>query len=466
MSLRAWREFHFEAWLAGAIAFLAGFALLARFGLVGAALGLELIAAAFWWWARRAPDRDEQLPRWAWLRRPAVALWLAAALTFVLPERRHDLAPETSQPSWVVPLAADQRDPLEPLRWLRALAVLWAGLELLAALPLSRPYPDLTGPGASNTSAPLVGPWVTAALPAAGFLVLWRQADVWTGAPVVREAAALLLWFAATIAALRAYTRRSWAASLRWLAVADSAFAAMLIALNAVPLRVALLLWIAAWGGRSLALAAELRGRSSRRGPELARLWRIAGWTAGAALSWPLLVAVGFRGGQLRLLEFVLCAAPVSLCAWLSLRRVVEVPDRRAIRRSDPWMAGSRAVALGILMLGPLALVGAWWTGFEASWPGSVFALLPALLGAWPAPARVPVAGETPRFGTPGSARDFALATFRAVTAFERSLAAAVDALLRAIGMPARDLHTGDAQEYLLFLVGLCVLALVVPLFR
>ena len=31
---------------------------------------------------------------------------------------------------------------------------------------------------------------------------------------------------------------------------------------------------------------------------------------------------------------------------------------------------------------------------------------------------------------------------------------------------PLRDLHTGDAQEYLLFLVGLAVLALVLPLLR
>jgi hypothetical protein len=31
---------------------------------------------------------------------------------------------------------------------------------------------------------------------------------------------------------------------------------------------------------------------------------------------------------------------------------------------------------------------------------------------------------------------------------------------------PSRDLHTGDAQEYLLFLVGLSVLALVLPLLR
>jgi hypothetical protein len=31
---------------------------------------------------------------------------------------------------------------------------------------------------------------------------------------------------------------------------------------------------------------------------------------------------------------------------------------------------------------------------------------------------------------------------------------------------PSRDLHTGDAQEYLLFLIGLSVVALFLPLLR
>ena len=62
--------------------------------------------------------------------------------------------------------------------------------------------------------------------------------------------------------------------------------------------------------------------------------------------------------------------------------------------------------------------------------------------------------------------RDFALSVFRLVVTLERQLAAAVGALLRGLGAPARDLHTGDAQEYLLFLVGLSVLSLLLPLLR
>ena len=38
--------------------------------------------------------------------------------------------------------------------------------------------------------------------------------------------------------------------------------------------------------------------------------------------------------------------------------------------------------------------------------------------------------------------------------------------IARALGAPARDLHSGDAQEYLLFLVGVAVLALLLPVLR
>jgi hypothetical protein len=34
------------------------------------------------------------------------------------------------------------------------------------------------------------------------------------------------------------------------------------------------------------------------------------------------------------------------------------------------------------------------------------------------------------------------------------------------LAAPLRDLHTGDAQEYLLFLVGVAVLALLLPVLR
>lgn len=452
--------------LAGLLAATLGLVLLALPGLPAAALGVEAVALAFWLWARGAADRHEHLPRWAWLRRPAMALWLAAALALALPEAPppRDTGPAApgGVPRLVRAIAPDERDPLRTLRLLQALAVLWAGLELLAASPASRPYPDLTGP------MPAAGPWLPAMLPAAGFLVLWRQHDAWAHAPLMREIAGLALALAAALAVLRAYTRRTWTASLRWLAVFDSALASLLAAFELVPGPVVFLLWLAAAGGRLTALAAELRGSAGRRGPQLARLWRLAGWTASATLAWPVLVGVGFAGRAFRPVEFLALAAPIFLASALSLRRVVEVPERRAEPRLDAGRVVGLLGAAATLALGPLALLGAWWSGFEASFPGALVALLPPALAAWPrraAGAAFPPVLEAGAAAGAG-ARDFALAVFRSVTWVEGRLAAALAALLRAIGAPARDLHTGDAQEYLLFLAGVSVLALLLPLLR
>src|SRR5438132_514535 len=110
----------------GAIACVAGVALLFMRPLLAAALGLELLAAAFWLWARRGAEGREQLPRWEWLRRPAMAAWLAFALDAVMPLLSRD------------PLL-QSASRLAPLLWLEAAAIVWAGLELVAALPLARP---------------------------------------------------------------------------------------------------------------------------------------------------------------------------------------------------------------------------------------------------------------------------------------------------------------------------------------
>lgn len=458
----------------GIAAMAAGFVLLAMRGLVAAALGLEGVALAFWLWARSSSDPREALARWAWLRRPAMALWFAAALAATLPAplplplavppAKTGLAVVLEVPELVATPTKASRDPLAPLRALEALAILFAGLELLAALPTSRPYPDHAGPLSD------VGAWITGVLPAAGFMVLWRQAELWTAAPLVREFASLALVFAAALAVLRAYSRRTWTASLRWLAVSDSALAAMLIALDAVPRDVVLLLWFAAAGGRLTALATELRGSAARRGALSARLWRLAGFSASACMSVPLLLAVGFPNAHFRPLEFVFVAAPVYLGTALSLRRVTEVPERRALARPDAARVLSLMGASLTLVLAPGALVLAWWQGAEASFPGALVALIPALLAAWP---RTWLARETDlppvvraSVAAGASARDFALSVYRSVLVFERRIADALTALLRALGAPARDLHTGDAQEYLLFLVGVSVLTLLLPLLR
>jgi hypothetical protein len=67
-----------------------------------------------------------------------------------------------------------------------------------------------------------------------------------------------------------------------------------------------------------------------------------------------------------------------------------------------------------------------------------------------------------PRLGR--LARAAARTVFRLVIALEQRVVAIVFGFVRTLVSPLRDLHTGDAQEYLLFLVGLTVLALVLPL--
>ena len=458
----------------GLLAAAAGLALLAYEGVWRAALGVELIALAFWVWARAAADAREQIARWGWLRRPAMALWLAAALAMALPAApvppaapeapRAGLATVLEVPQLSRPAMPAERDPLAPLRALQALAVLWAGLELLGALPASRPYADVTGP------LPYAGPWLPAVLPAAGFLVLWRQSGAWMNGPLLRELAVALLAIAAALAVLRAYTRRTWTASLRWLAVFDSALAALLVALDVVTPEVSVLLWFAAAGGRLLALATEVRGASGRRGPRVTMLWRLAGWTASASLSWMLLAHVVYGNGRWRIAEYVALAAPVYLAAVLSLRRVIEAPERRAVTRTDPWKWAGGAVAVLVTCVGPAAIALAWVGGMHVSAPEAALGLAPALLAFAPRPAAVQTDELPPLLRAPvaagATARDFALSVFRLVVTLERQLAAAVGALLRGLGAPARDLHTGDAQEYLLFLVGLSVLSLLLPLLR
>ncbi|MEQ1832967.1 MAG: hypothetical protein ABL977_07915, partial [Candidatus Eisenbacteria bacterium] len=74
--------------VAGGVCATLGVILLMLPGIAWAARGVELVALAFWLWSRSLPDRGEQMARWAWLRRPAMALWLAAALFLALPELR------------------------------------------------------------------------------------------------------------------------------------------------------------------------------------------------------------------------------------------------------------------------------------------------------------------------------------------------------------------------------------------
>jgi hypothetical protein len=423
----------------GAALCVAGLALLAAPPLVAAALGLELIAAAFFCWARATEHPAEQIERWSWLRRPAAALWLAAALESVSPEPWH-------------PPGAGLWTPPELLAWLRSLAVVWAGLELLAALPLARPYSDRLGP----LIAPL---WLPALLPAAGFAVLWRQSSHWAGVGDVRQAAIVLLLVTAWLASLRALSRRQWTAGLRWLLVSDSALAGVLVALRLVPREAAFLLWLGACGGRAYLLAGELHGASPRRGPLSSGLWRFASLWASAGLAWPALAALAGRPRPAGLALYAVLAVPAALGAAVTVRRLVEAPERRLVVRPQGPLSLSHVAAALTLAVPPLGLAIAWWSGFEASWWPAFLGFLPPLAGAVAALAGRPLALNA-------VARGIARSTFHGVVNRERGLVDLVGRLGRTLSAPLRDLHTGDAQEYLLFLVGVAVLALLLPLLQ
>lgn len=436
-----------DARLGGAILCALGLALLVPDSLASSALAIELLAAAFWLWARAAEDSREQVVRWAWLRRPAMALWLAAAIHAAFPELHAAVAIRRN----VAMLAP----------W-EAAAVTWAGLELLAALPLTRPFSDLPGPLLS------IRPWLPVILPAAGFVVLWKHASHAFGVPGVQRLAILLLLITATLAALRALARQKWTASLRWLVVTDSALAALAVATRTIPAETTFLLWLAACGGHAFLLAGELRGSFPRRGPAITRLWRAASWTALAGLSWTVLIAVASVKGS-RLLYYAVTAIPVTLISWISVGRMLVAPERRMLPRWNPPLLIARAVALLVLTLTPAVLVRAWRAGFEPPLHASVLALAPAVLGGLLALAAQqgqarPFWSTLGRLGA--GAPTMAGALFRLVVGIERRLIAILVALVRALSVPLHDLHTGDAQEYLLFLVGLAVLALTAPLLQ
>jgi hypothetical protein len=124
-------------------------------------------------------------------------------------------------------------------------------------------------------------------------------------------------------------------------------------------------------------------------------------------------------------------------------------------------------MALAVLLSGvPLALASAWWVGFAPRGLIALLALLPAFLGgALGLLAVRPVeAGRGARAGQ--VARHAARRLFRLVVGIERALVSGAARLVRVLATPLRDLHTGDAQEYVLFLVGVAVLAILLPLLR
>jgi len=438
-----------------------GVALLFAPSLLTAALGLELIGAAFWWWARAAPDAAHQVRRWGWIRRAASALWLAFAIQIAVLGLAHAPQPGAGGALLGVPLGMPASWH-EAFRYAQAAAIVWAGLELLAALPFARAFSDLPGPYLEMRS------WLPVLLPAAGFALLWRQDAIWCAVPMVRDATVVLLAITALLAVLRAHGRRTWTACLRWLVVTDCALAALLVAGGTLPRGATLLLWVGAAGAPAFLLAGEMRGSAPRRGAMLTRLWRIAGWVALAALAWPTLVA---HSAPRRWSGFVLpsIALTTGLAAWLSVARLHLAPERRRVMRPDPALTLSHIMGIVVLGLGPLALLIAWWKGFEPKVPTSIAALLPVVVGGWAAASAQQDRAQDlwHRFeGVGDASRILSRRLLELVVHLERNVLEAMGRAIRGMTDPLHDLHTGDAQEYLLFLIGLPVLAVVLPLLR
>ncbi|MEO5618559.1 MAG: hypothetical protein ABIS67_12360 [Candidatus Eisenbacteria bacterium] len=424
--------------LAGALC-AAGFVLLAVPRLLAAALGVECIAAAFWLSARAAEDPSVPLRRWEWLRRPATALWVAVVLQWLQRAVLGDgIAPESLSLAFIQSLGR--------------LAVCWAGLDLLGALPGARTFSDRSGPLAGG------GFRMPALLPPAGALIFLRQPTA--GSLEIRgvDVVQVVLVVAAGIAVLRAFGRRSWRRCLRWLLVTECALAALLAAVAILPIAAALTVWAGACGGLALWLIAEHRGAALRRTPGLIQLWRAAGWTSTTALGWPLVL--GFAHGVRREPALAVAVSLVTaMAAWIVVRRPQPAPERRGLRRPAPPVTFHRVAALLTLTLGPLSLAAAWSQGFRPPLVEGLLALAPFVLGG--ALAMLPQV-PLPRI----AARGLAHGIFHMVARAEHQLVARAGRAARSLASPLRDLHTGDAQEYLLFLVGMCVIMLLLPVLQ
>ena len=187
-------------------------------------------------------------------------------------------------------------------------------------------------------------------------------------------------------------------------------------------------------------------------------------------MSWPALIAAGSDDRRgIEPIYFAAAAFASALAAWITVSRMVAVPERRQMTRPNTAVALSHLGAGLFFIAGPLALVLAWWAGFEPGWRGSIGALVPAAFGGLGA---VVARGQRGAFVRSMLDRAGTVAPvmagrlFRIVIRLERAALSVLGKLISGVTSPLHDLHTGDAQEYLLFLVGIGVLALVIPLLQ
>jgi hypothetical protein len=418
------------------------------------AVALECVVTAFWLWSRRAEDAELHVRRWSWLRRPAAALWLAFALAAV------SGGGEAARVLRSDPMEFGVR---EALQWGAALATWWCALELLSAPPFLRPYPDWIGPHAR------AGSWLPLVLPLCGLAAALRASRLWVGVPGLGPLLATLLLSGALLAVVRAFARPVWTGNLRWLACADASLAAALLALGRAPVAGVLLLLVAAFGTRALLLASEARGADMRRTRASRALWRFVSWLAGGGLAWAVGLELTDAGGGFAAVAMLVAPLVGALGAWITVRRLVAAPERRAHPRSAGVPIVQFALGLGLTWcaLAGLVLVGGRAIVAGGGWAAITLALLLGVAGAAPRLMhRIGGPVVTAMGSVGGRSRSLARAAYHALVRLVAAAVGMVGALGRALLMPLRDLHTGEAQEYLLLLLAFTVVAMVLPLLR
>jgi hypothetical protein len=211
----------------------------------------------------------------------------------------------------------------------------------------------------------------------------------------------------------------------------------------------------------------------------LSAVWRAATWTASTSLGWAALASIGHSTWPWPVPGAAAAALGCLLVAWVTVRRMEEAPERRAVPRADPAITLSHLGALLTFIAGPAALLAAVVKHFVPAPLTAVLAVLPMVIGGgvalasmsgWPRPgAKGPASAPAPPAADPAFRRwlqALASRVFGAFVTVERSVLGAILGLTRGLLTPLRDLNTGDAQDYLLFLAAVSVLVLLFPLLR
>jgi hypothetical protein len=203
----------------------------------------------------------------------------------------------------------------------------------------------------------------------------------------------------------------------------------------------------------------EVRGATARRSAPLRAAWRLLGWATGAALGWAVVLSLALRGGALGVLGLAVTLAASGSAAGLAVARIQPATERRALPR--------RKEALPIAVTAGLALLWGAFAGAGRAWAGGLWAAGGLVAGLALAGGaghlathlrREEPAERMARLGR--AARNAARSSYEALVRFEHGAFGLLPRSAQGLLAPLRDLHTGDAQEYLMLLMALVAVAL------